>query len=159
MEYPYPKIQFRSFIKKVNEYLIDQKTNRLYHGPKFATNTPQSFTFADGVWTLIGKRHVGNEPYVDEVTVMYCGRSVWGMTRQTTYGTTTDSVKLCMREVAKNYDKEKPWCGPSELIDKKTGMKYQAEYTGTEAGFTIEETITDTFGKVIYSARCEGGYI
>lgn len=159
MEYPYPKNQFRSFIEKVNKYLIDQKADKFYHGPKFATSTPQSFTFADDVWTLIGKRHMGNEPYVDEVVVMYCGREVWGMTRQITYGATTDSVKLCMRAVAENYNKKKPWCGPDELIDKKTGMKYHAEYAGTEASFTIEETIADASGKLVYSARCEGGYI
>lgn len=157
--------ELKEFIAKVNNYLLRQADDALYH--KSATHgqsKSRSITFVDGkVWKLRGSQHRKDEPYTDHATVYYYGEEIWRMTRTVSLMSTAhpymDEIKACLREAAKAYDHERPWCGPESFVHPANGFHYSAVYSGTDDKFKIEETVCDEYGALLWKATCEGGYI
>ena len=153
--------ELKDFIIKINKYLVSLVNDERYHPSQTRGKSHCSnITIEDGPWSFKGKRHRGATPLVDKATISYRGREVWRISRKAEQlRPPVDKVQCCLRGVAENYDADKPWCGPSLYLDKKTKYVYKATYSGADEDFFIKEIIYDSYGVPIWQAVCEGGYI
>lgn len=161
---------FKNFVNMVNDYLCFQCEDVCYH-PSMTRGKAKhrKITIQDGLWGFSGELIREDQPYTDRAVFTYCNEKIWEMKRRITM-TPSDSnshdngianrVQYCALSAAKNYNPDIPWCGPRYFTDDKTGLHYEASYYDHgEEGFTIEESIRDPFGSLLWTAVCEGGYV
>lgn len=161
---PQLREEFADFIAEVNGFLVRLTEDPRYHRSRTHGKSPtRSVTYEseDKTWIFNGKRHRGNVPYVDEATIYFRGRKAWRMVRESELMSTAhpykDEIQHCLLEVAKNYDHDRPWCGPQRLTDRQNGLVYEAAYSGTDENFTIKESVYDEYGALLWEAVCKGG--
>lgn len=154
----------KDFVVEVNKFLVGLVDDKHYHKSRtHGQSETRHVTYENGTWSFKGKRHRKDAPFTDEATISFRRQQAWRMTRKselTGIGVLfEEEVKHCLLEVAKNYDADKPWCGPSWFNDEQNGLVYKAGYSGTEESFEIEETICDKDNNPLWKATCEGGYV
>jgi len=177
--------EFKRFVIMVNEYLCLQCDDVRYHPSntrgqaRHRMITIESSNIEDKIiggktvksdlWKFSGELIREGQPYTDRATFYYRGKKMWEMKRRITMvpsdsesreNGTVNRVQFCALAAAKGYNPDIPWCGPRYFTDDKTGLHYEADYYDHGAeGFTIEESIRDPFGSLLWTAVCEGGYV
>lgn len=155
---------FKQFVASVNKYPLGLQNDPRYH--KSATrgkSKGRTVTFEDGNWKFCGKLTREGQPYTEEAIFYFRGEEIWRMERhpmllETAYQR-EDAVTHCMLAAAAEYDAETPWRGPQCLTDEAVQLQYESVYSGTDDDFTIEETIRDAYGVILWMATCRGGYL
>lgn len=155
---------FKSFIARVNLYLTSQAKDSRYHPSRTrGQSKAKNLTIEEDVWRLDCKQHRGNAPFTDEVSIYYNREKIWYMKRESKLTPAAKPFKTELQrffwEVAEHFDKKKPWCGPHDYTDKKTGIRYEARYRGTDEKFYISECIRDLHGDILWQATCEGRFV
>lgn len=161
---------FKKFVAMVNDYLCFQQDDVCYHPSKTKGQARHRIiTIGNDNWRFSGQLVREDMPYTDTAVFYYCDQKVWEMKRVITLlpsdsrsheSKIDDKVRFCILAVSKNYNQDIPWCGPRYFTDVNTGLHYEAEYYSNEddASFSIEESIRDPEGVVVWSAVCEGRY-
>ena len=161
--------EFKRFVIMVNEYLCLQCDDVCYHPSNTRGQAKhRNITIEDGHWKFSGELIREKHPHTDRATFYFRGKKMWEMKRRITMtpsdsesreGGAVNRVQFCALAAAKGYNPDIPWCGPRYFTDDKTGLHYEADYYDHGAqGFTIEESIRDPFGSLLWTAVCEGGY-
>lgn len=156
--------EFMQFIPRVNMYLINQAKDSKYHPSKTRGQSKvKDLTIEEDAWKLSCKQSRTNMPFTDEVFIYYNNVKIWYMRRESKLAPASQLFKTELQrffwEVAEHFDRGKPWCGPHDYFDKKTGMHYEARYRGTDDRFHVSEYISDHRGNIVWQASCEGGFI
>ena len=161
--------EFKRFVIMVNEYLCLQSDDVCYHASRTKGQAKHRLiTIKVDLWKFSGELIREEQPYTDRATFYYRGEKMWEMRRRITMmpagsdlgkDGVLSRVQFCALAAAKNYNPDIPWCGPRYFTDDKTGLHYEAEYydQGVD-GFSIEESIRDPYGALLWTAICEGGY-
>lgn len=156
--------ELKNFIVQINDFLVYLVEDAKYHKSRtHGQSATCDIVYEKSPWFFKGRRHRDNMPYTDEAIIIFREQTAWRMVRKSKVTDIGDlfngDTQHCLREVAKNCDPNRPWCGPSKFVDAQTGLTYEANYRGTDKKFEIKETVRDDCGVLIWQATCEGGYV
>lgn len=155
---------FKQFVASVNKYLLGLQNDPRYHeSATRGKSKSKTVTFEDGNWKFCGKLTREGQPYTEEAIFYFRGEEIWRMERNFRLYEAAyqheDAVTHCMLAAAAEYDAETPWRGPECILDDEVQLQYVSVYSGTDDDFTIEETIRNVYGVVLWMATCRGGYL
>ena len=158
--------QLKKFVKMINEYRSWLSDDVCYHQSQTRGQSKhRRVTIWSDHWRFLGELLYESPPYTHTAVISYCGGIVWTMKRVITLGEslpddTISKVKFCITNAAKHYRENCPWCGLENYTDPSTGYHYEATYYNQgKDGFSIEESIRDPYGTLLWSAVCEGGCV
>ena len=156
--------EFKQSIASVNKYLLRLQNDPQYHSSATrGKSKSKTVTFENENWKFCGKLTRKDQPYTEEAIFYFRDKEIWRMERKSQLSEVAyqreDAIRHCMLTAAAKYDTEKPWRGPQCSLDEAVQLEYESVYSGTDDDFTIEETIRDAYGVILWMATCRGGYL